>query len=285
MSTAPAPAMISALIADDETHLSRYLKDQLKQIWPELEVQAVCANGVEAAKQIDALKPSVAFLDIQMPGLTGLEVAQGVEGDTLCVFVTAYDQYAVQAFDDGAVDYLLKPVNAERLRKCVERVKARLESKSTDEARPASTPAPQLANVLQKLLQGADPSAINALIAATGTAGQNGYLRYVRAHERNANGEQVLQIDVNEVLYFDAADKYTCVVLATGEKLLRTSVSELEAQLDPQQFKRIHRSTMVNLAHVHASHRDESGRMFLRMKDHNRELPVSRAYHEVFARM
>jgi DNA-binding LytR/AlgR family response regulator len=285
--------MPTALIADDETHLSRYLKDQLKLAWPELEILALCANGVEAAQQIDALNPDVAFLDIQMPGLTGLEVAQGVEGETLCVFVTAYDQYAVQAFDDGAVDYMLKPINPERLRKCVSRVQARLSgtapqseaAKASADPSPAPSPAPALASVLQRLLQSADPQTLSALVAATGSTGANGHLRYVRAHERSGQGEQVLQIDVNEVLYFDAADKYTCVVLPGSEKLLRTSVSELEAQLDPQQFKRIHRSTLVNLAHVHASHRDESGRLFVRIKNHSRALPVSRAYSELFSRM
>ena len=278
--------MPTALIADDEAHLLRYLKDQLQRTWPELEVIALCANGVEAAEKIDTLKPDVAFLDIQMPGLTGLEVAQGVEGSTLCVFVTAYDQYALQAFEDGALDYILKPVTAERLSKCVERVKARL-AQSAAGASEAQSPAapPQLAQVLQRLLQGAHPQALSELVAATGLAGASGHLRYVRAHERSAKGEQVLQIDVNDVLYFDAADKYTCVVLPSGEKLLRTSVSELEAQLDPTLFQRIHRSTLVNLTHVHASYRDESGRMFLRMKNCSRELPVSRAYHDAFNRM
>ncbi len=276
--------MTRALIADDETHLSRYLKDQLMAVWPELDVVAVCANGVDAATKISQLAPQVAFLDIQMPGLSGLEVAQGVEGDTLCVFVTAYDHYAVQAFDDGAVDYLLKPVTRDRLERCVERVKSRLQAPAV--TAQAHAP-PNLASVLSKLLQAADPRTLGELAAATAT-GQvtpGGCLRYVRAHERNAQGEQVLQIDVNDVLYFDAADKYTCVVLASGEKLLRTSVSELEAQLDGQQFKRIHRSTLVNLKHVQASHRDESGRLLLRIKGHARELPVSRAYHELFARM
>ncbi len=280
--------MTRALIADDETHLSRYLKDQLKSAWPELEVVALCANGVEAAKQIEALQPDVAFLDIQMPGLSGLEVAQGIECDTLCVFVTAYDQYAVQAFDDGAVVYLLKPVNTERLVKCVERIKARLSTTASQSPPLASpNPTPDLASVLQRLLKAADPQTLSELAQAAGTGSPvaSGHLRYVRAHERNAKGEQVLQIDVSEVLYFDAADKYTCVVLGNGEKLLRTSISELEAQLDPQRFKRIHRSTLVNLAHVLSSHRDESGRLFLRIKAHARELPVSRAYHELFSRM
>jgi DNA-binding LytR/AlgR family response regulator len=259
---------IRAIIADDEPYLARYLTDELKKVWPEIDIVATLGNGADAAKSIDALEPDVAFLDIQMPGLTGLEVAQGVEGKTLCVFVTAYDEFALKAFDQGAVDYLLKPVNSERLAKCVERVKVRLAATASNaDAVPAN-----LASALQQLLQSTH--------AAPAT-----FLRYVRAHERNAQGEHVLQIDVNEVMYFDAADKYTCVVLPSGEKLLRTSVSELEAQLDPSHFQRVHRSTLVNLKFVHATRRDESGRMFIKMKNHNRELPVSRAYHEAFSRM
>jgi DNA-binding LytR/AlgR family response regulator len=270
---------IRAIIADDETYLSRYLADALRATWPELEIVATLANGIEAAKAIDTFQPDVAFLDIQMPGMTGLEVAQGIEGATLAVFVTAYDEFAVRAFDEGAVDYLLKPVNAERLSKCVERVKLRLiavrgmsDSTAPTASIDSATPA-NLAQALQALMRNGV-----AQIAQP-------FLRYVRAHERNAQGEQVLQIDVHDVLYFDAADKYTCVVLTTGEKLIRTSVSELETQLDPSQFQRIHRSTLVNLRFLHATRRDESGRMFVKMKEHKRELPVSRAYHDAFARM
>jgi DNA-binding LytR/AlgR family response regulator len=270
---------IRAIIADDETYLSRYLADALRAAWPELEIVATLANGIEAAKAIDTFQPDVAFLDIQMPGMTGLEVAQGIEGATLAVFVTAYDEFAVRAFDEGAVDYLLKPVNAERLAKCVERVKIRLsaaqvamDSDAAADSSNLALPA-NLAQALQTLMR-----------AGTTTTAQP-YLRYVRAHERNAQGELVLQIDVSDVLYFDAADKYTCIVLQAGEKLIRTSVSELEAQLDPSQFQRIHRSTLVNLKHVHATRRDESGRMFVKIKEHKRELAVSRAYHDVFGRM
>jgi DNA-binding LytR/AlgR family response regulator len=255
---------LTALIADDEAHLARYLQDQLAAAWPELRIVANAANGIEAAQCIDALQPAVAFLDIRMPGLSGLEVAQGIEGSTLVVFVTAYDEHAVQAFEDGAVDYLVKPITQERVAKCVARLKARLQASALPSA------PPDLAAALRQLL--AQQPALSPL-------------RYVRAHERAAQGEQVLQIDVAEVLYFDAADKYTCAVLPTGEKLLRTAISELESQLDPAQFQRIHRSTLVNLAHVHSTYRDDSGRMFVRIKDHRRELPVSRAYHEVFARM
>jgi DNA-binding LytR/AlgR family response regulator len=271
--------MPTAILADDETHLARYLQDQLKTAWPDLQVLGIAANGVQAAQLIDEHNPDVAFLDIQMPGMTGLDVAQGIEGNTLAVFVTAYDEYAVQAFEDGAVDYLLKPVTADRLAKCVQRVQSRLGAAGqVSNEKTGSSPADNLASVLQKLLQ-------------TGQVKlpKDTHLRYVRAHERGAAntplGEQVLQIDVDEVLYFDAADKYTCVVLPSGEKLLRTAIAELELELNPAHFQRIHRSTLVNLRHVHATYRDESGRMFVRIKNHSRDLPVSRAYHDVFGRM
>jgi len=269
--------MTTCIIADDETNLSRYLADQLKALWPELDIVAIAVNGVEAEQLIAQHQPDLAFLDIQMPGRTGLEVAQAIEGATQVVFVTAYDAYAVQAFDDGAIDYLLKPVTTERLTKCVGRVRERLASQAlsnSDTSSAQPTTLPDLAAALQKLMG----------VGLRAPAAPQ-FLRYVRAHERGSQGEQVLQIDVADVLYFEAADKYTCVVLASGEKLLRTSIAELEAELDPSQFKRIHRSTLVNLAHVHATRRDETGRMFVRIKQQTRELPVSRAYHPVFGRM
>lgn len=268
--------MTTCILADDELHLTRYLADQLKAAWPALEIVGIAANGVEADALIAEHQPDLAFLDIQMPGHTGLEVAQAIEGNTRVVFVTAYDEYAVQAFDDGAIDYLLKPVTTERLAKCVARLRERMPAgpAAANAATDTTAELPDLAAALKKLLQSG---------AVPGLAPQ--FLRYVRAHERSAQGEQVLQIDVDEVLYFEAADKYTCVVLASGEKLLRTSVAELEAELDPGQFKRIHRSTLVNLRHVHATRRDDTGRMWVRIKQHPRELPVSRAYHQVFGRM
>ena len=275
--------MTTCILADDELNLTRYLADQLKTAWPELEIVGIAANGVEADALIAEHQPDLAFLDIQMPGHTGLEVAQAIEGNTRVVFVTAYDEYAVQAFDDGAIDYLLKPVTTERLAKCVARLRQRLLPPASPTAGVAPTTGfPDLATALKKLLQsGAVPGLASALTPALAPQ----FLRYVRAHERGVQGEQVLQIDVDEVLYFEAADKYTCVVLAGGEKLLRTSVAELESELDPAQFKRIHRSTLVNLRHVHATRRDDSGRMWVRIKQHPRELPVSRAYHLVFGRM
>jgi DNA-binding LytR/AlgR family response regulator len=259
---------VSAILADDEPHLLRALADALKIAWPELVVRGTAQNGVEAARLIDEHVPTVAFLDIQMPGLTGLDVARGIEGETLAVFVTAYDEFAVRAFDEGAVDYLLKPINAERLKKCVERIQARLAQSASAIGAPDT-----LAATLKKLLQG------------TSVPTPQPPLRYLRAHERTSEGERVVQIDVNDVLYFDAADKYTCVILPTGEQLLRTAISELETQLDATQFQRIHRSTLVNLRFVEATVRDDSGRLFVKIKNHARTLPVSRAYHDAFARM
>lgn len=250
--------MTRALIADDEQHLARYLQEQLLTLWPGLEIVALARNGLEAASQIEALQPDVAFLDIQMPGLTGLEVAQGIEGPTRVVFVTAYDEYALQAFDQAALDYVLKPIKTERLAQTVKRVQAAL-------AAPAAEPGPALAQALQRMAPApAQPP-----------------LRWVRASQ----GELTHQIDVAEVLYFHADDKYTCVQTAEAEYLIRTSIVELLPQLDPAQFWQVHRSTVINLAHLAGTRRDEASRLFLRFKRHERELPVSRAYVHLFKAM
>ncbi len=254
--------MTTALIADDEPHLAKALQSQLAALWPELQVVALARHGLEAAERIAALRPDIAFLDIQMPGLTGLEVAQGIEGATRVVFVTAYDEYAVPAFEQEAIDYVLKPVNAERLQRTVERIQRRL-------ATPADAAADEhLLAALERLLP-----------AATGAAPER--LRWVRA----SNGELMHQIDVKEVLFFRADDKYTCVQTASAEHLIRTPIAELVAQLDPQQFVQVHRATIVNLAHLAGTRRDEASRLLLRIKGHAQELPVSRAYVHLFKAM
>jgi DNA-binding LytR/AlgR family response regulator len=252
--------MTTALIADDEPHLARHLQEHLKRLWPELQVVHVARNGAEAAERIAALQPDIAFLDIKMPGLTGVEVAQGIEGDTRVVFVTAYDEFAVQAFEHEAIDYVLKPVKAERLAQTVERVRRVL-------AAPPQADDPALLAVLQRLM----PAAASAAPR----------LRYVRA----SNGDVSHQIAVDEVLFFHADDKYTCVQTATAEHLIRTPIVELAAQLDPEQFWQIHRATLVNMAHVAGTRRDAASRLFVRVKGHERELPVSRAYVHLFKTM
>lgn len=247
----------TALIADDEPHLATYLKAQLAELWPALEIVATPKNGIEAAAQIAELQPDIAFLDIQMPGLSGLEVAQGIEGDTRVVFVTAYDEYAVQAFEHAALDYLLKPLKTERLARTLERVKAAM----------SPEPDSRMAEALQRLLR-APTTAPN--------------LRYIRA----AQGELMHQIAVGDVLFFHADDKYTVVqTVAGGEHLIRTPITELAAQLDADQFLQVHRSTLVNLRYLAGTRRDEASRLFLRIKGHPRELPVSRAYVHLFKAM
>jgi DNA-binding LytR/AlgR family response regulator len=255
--------MTRALIADDEPHLALYLREQLALLWPELEIVHVARNGNEAAAAIEELEPDVAFLDIQMPGLNGLEVAQGIEGDTRVVFVTAFDRYAVQAFDHAALDYLLKPFKTERLVHTIERVRVSLALQAAGHGRPADA---RLAETLQQLTRSQAPPA---------------RLRFIRASQ----GEYVHQIAVSDVLFFHADDKYTVVQTAGGEHLIRTTIVELAEQLDPEQFCQVHRSTLINLNYLAGTRRDETSRLFLRIKGYASELRVSRAYVHLFKAM
>lgn len=244
------PAALTALIADDEPHLAQYLKKQLAQLCPELTIVATARNGSEAAAQIAALQPDLAFLDIQMPGLSGLEVTQGIEGETRVAFVTAYDGYALEAFEHAALDDALKPLKTERLAKTLERVRATL-------AAGEATPDAGLAGALQELL-GAQPAPRLRYIRASG--GRGGLLPQRRK-------------------------KCTCVQTATAEYLLRTPITELVAQLEPQCFWQVHRSTIINLAHLAGTQRDELSRLYVRFRALQRELPVSRAYVHLFKSM
>jgi DNA-binding LytR/AlgR family response regulator len=250
---------VTALIADDEAHLAEHLRSRLQALWPELAILPIAANGLEALRAIDDDAPTVAFLDIRMPGLTGLEVAHRMDRRTHVVFVTAYDQYAVDAFDRDAVDYLVKPIADERLARTIER----LRRKVADQARP-----PALEDVLARIAR--------ALPVAGG-----GRLRWIRASQ----GDTVRQIAVDDVLYFQASDKYTCVITREGESLIRMPLAELAAQLDPEVFWQIHRSTLVNMGEVAATRRDLGGRVFVKLKDGKTELAVSRAYSHLFKQM
>ncbi len=272
MST-PAP---TAVLADDEPHLARALAQELAKLWPELQVLHVARNGIEAAERINALKPSVAFLDIQMPGLTGLEVAQTVEPPTQLVFVTAFDRYAVEAFDAEAIDYVLKPISTERLARTVQRVQKALAEQALPDAEDSSA---ALLRTLQRLLPPA---------ASAANAGATTPLRWVRA----SVGDLVHQIAVQDVLFFHADDKYTCVQTGSAEYLIRTPINELATQLDPQQFVQVHRSTLINLQHVLGTRRDAASRLFVRVglagpatAAAAKELPVSRAYVHLFKAM
>lgn len=265
------PTAPTALIADDEPHLARALAAQLAAVWPELDIVHIARNGLEAAERIAALRPDLAFLDIQMPGLTGLEVAEGIEGETRVVFVTAYDQYAVQAFEQEAIDYVLKPIEAGRLARTVERVRRALAKRDAEAG--AGGDDGMDARLLAALQRLHSPG--GAPMKATGP------LRWVRATQ----GDLMHQVPVDEVLFFRADDKYTCVQTAGTEYLIRTPIHELAAQLDGERFWQVHRSTIVNLDHVSGTRRDELSRLFVRVRGHASELPVSRAYVHLFKAM
>lgn len=255
---------MKAIIADDEPHLAQYLRDKLSKLWPELQIVAIADSGPTAAVAIAEHAPDIAFLDIRMPGATGLQVAEKLARNTTVVFVTAYDQYALDAFERDAVDYLLKPVTDERLSRTIEKLKA-------------GVPARNLAPLLQQLTEH---------LAGHATTR---HLRWIRASKRSAEGEVTQQIPVAEVQYFQADDKYTCVFAREGaeltEWLIRVPLSELGEQLNPDDFAQIHRSVIVNLNAVAATRRDLAGKLYVRMRDTSRELPVARQYIHLFRQM
>ena len=251
--------MTTAIIADDEMHLANYLHDRLAALWPELDIVGIAKNGLEAMRLIDDESPAIAFLDIRMPGLTGLEVASRLDSKTHVVFVTAFNQYAVEAFDAQAADYLLKPVTDERLSRTIARLKEKI----------AKSEAPgDIGGILRQLAQGLP-------------AGKSVHLRWIRA----SVGETVRQIAVEDVLYLQAQDKYVSVYTRDGESLIRTPLAELSAQLDPNDFWQIHRSTIINVNRVVSTQRDMMGRTHVKLKDCKAELPVSRAYAHLFKQM
>jgi DNA-binding LytR/AlgR family response regulator len=253
--------MTTAIIADDEPLLREELRDQLAAVWPELDIVAEATNGNEAAALIAQHRPDVAFLDIKMPGQTGIEVAQGIETHTRVVFVTAYDQYAVDAFNNEAIDYLLKPISKERLAKAVVRLK---------NAIAQNIAAPDIANVLN-LLSRAMPKS-----AQTST-----HLKWIRA----SRGDTTFQISIDEVLFFQSDDKYTVVNTASGEHLIRMALAELLQSLDPEKFWQVHRGTVVNINHVSSSKRDGDGRVTLNLRSWEKPIAVSRAYSHLFKQM
>jgi len=246
----------TAVVAEDEETLRHELVEQLGQLWPELTIVGEAADGVQALRLLEQQRPDVLFLDIQMPGATGLDVARQVAGRSHVVFVTAYDQYAVAAFDQGAVDYVLKPLSSARLFTAVSRVKQRL----------SSAPA-ELGPVLDQL--------------AAKPAVAKGFLRWINA----SVGQTLKLITVDEVLYFQSDSKYTKVATREGQALIRKPLKELVEELDPQHFWQIHRSTLVNAMAVAAVTRDFRGRMQIKLKDSSDTLLVAESYAHLFRQM
>lgn len=246
----------SAVIAEDEPLLREELRDALGTLWPELEIRAEAEDGVQALRAFEAHDPDVLFLDIQMPGASGLDVARVASGRCHVVFVTAYDQYAVAAFDEGVVDYVVKPFSPARLATAIARVKERMREAPAD---------------LRELL---------ARLAERGQGGRK-FLRWISV----AQGRTVRLITVDEICYFQADNKYTAVVTANSQSLINKTIRELLEELDPETFFQIHRGTIVNVNAIAAVHRDLRGHPEIELKQRKERLPVSASFAHLFRQM
>jgi DNA-binding LytR/AlgR family response regulator len=271
MSTAP----IRAVLADDERLMREQLRSRLTEVWPELEIVAEAKNGLEAVELTREHKPDLVFLDIRMPGLTGVDAARQIaqlpeDDDWLVpeiVFITAYDQYAVEAFEQGVADYVLKPAERERLQLTVARIKKRLAQREGAEA--VETSSAPLQQLLHKLSSQINPSA------------KPSYLQWIQA----TVGQAIQMIPVDDVLFFISDEKYTRVQTAKVEALIRKPIKELVDELDPQVFWQIHRSTLVNARAIDGITRDFRGRQLVGVKGLTEKLEVSRSYTHLFKGM
>lgn len=272
----------TALIAEDEPLLARALQAELAKLWPDLQVVATVGDGLSAVAQCLALRPDVAFLDIRMPGQTGLEAAadlvdqwpEDAPAFPQLVFVTAYDQYALQAFDTHAVDYVLKPVQSARLAKTVQKLQQLLQAQ-----KPARDPLQTTIAQLQNLLSSAAMQ--SAIGNTTATPPPSTRLKVIQANV----GHAIHMVALQDVQYFEAADKYVRVLTANHEYLIRTPLKELLPQLDPQEFWQIHRGTIVRLQAIDSVVRDESGKPTIKLKGRTDRLVVSRLYADQFKGM
>ena len=276
-----AAAQVLCVIADDERLMREQLRARLLEVWPELQIVAEARNGVEAVALVAEHRPELVFLDIRMPGLTGVEAARQIAqmevgDDELLpeiVFITAYDQYAVEAFEQGVADYVLKPAERERLAVTVARIKKRLAARAAGtgngNGNSAGTALP-----LQQLLH-----SLAAKMNPAGGAPQ--YLQWIQA----TVGQAIQMILVDDVLFFISDEKYTRVQTASVEALIRKPIKELVDELDPQRFWQIHRSTLVNAKAIASVTRDFRGRQIVAMKDYHEKLEVSRSYLGLFKGM
>jgi DNA-binding LytR/AlgR family response regulator len=248
---------VTALIADDESPMRDALRMRLAEAWPELRIVGEAANGLEAVEMAGALNPDIVFLDIRMPGQSGIEAARALYNRFHIVFVTAYDQYAVQAFDQGAVDYLLKPLDPERLRRTCDRLRERMTEQPED-----------LARLLDRLVAGREGK-------------KPAYLKWVQA----SVGSAIRMISTKEILFFQSDEKYTRVQTETAEVLIRKPLKELADELDPDEFWRIHRSTLVRVDAIAEVSRDMRGRQMVGLRNFPEKLEVSRNHSHLFQQM
>ncbi len=251
---------LTAIIADDEAQLRTYLKSKLYEMWPELQICGEAENGLEALALIESLRPSIAFLDIKMPGLSGLEVAKKTRVNCQVVFITAFDQYAIEAFENEALDYILKPVTTKRLEKTIKRLKKQISTVSNP---------PDFSVTIDRL------------ISALKDKQHRGYLKWIKVR----HGEEVRLISIDDVCYFKAEDKYTLVRTLENESLIKKSIRKLVEELDPDQFWRIHRGSIINVNRIAGVHRSFAGRYIVNLKELSETLTVSRSYGHLFKQM
>lgn len=252
---------MKAIIADDEAQLRQYLKAKLENIWPELTICGEAGNGIEALTLVKKYQPDIAFLDIKMPGLSGIEAAEVIASSCWVVFITAYDEFAVTAFEKNAVDYILKPVTEERLGVTMTRIKDRM--------RTAKTSPIDVQSMVKKLL-----------LQMNGSEKQE-YLKWIKAQD----GNDIQLIPVEEICYFKASDKYTLVITKDGEALIRKPIKELADELNPDHFWQINRGAIINVSCIARVSRSLTGRFILKLHDMEEILTVSRSYTHLFKQM
>ena len=257
MSSPPAP---TAVVADDERLMREQIIGRLKEAWPELSIVGEAANGREAVALVRSLEPDIVFLDISMPEMDGIQAAQALAGEVHVVFVTAHDEYAIRAFEQGAIDYLLKPAEPERLALTCERLRARLED--------APDPMSDLLAQLSQRLGG-------------GTLKPREYMRWVQA----SVGANIRMIPTSDILFFRAEDKYTRVQTTSFEALIRKPIKELIDELDPNEFWQIHRATVVRVDAVEQVSRNFRGQQTVHVKGSPEKLEVSRSFNHLFKQM
>jgi len=250
-----------AVIADDESQLRVHLKSLLFKLWPDLIICGEAKNGQEALELIEKHRPDIAFLDIRMPGLSGMEVAKKVTESCWVVFITAYDKYAVEAFENEAIDYLLKPITHKRLEKAVRRLQKQIAAS----IKPPSDMSEIIEQAIARLYRKEKP----------------GYLRWLKTQ----HGDGIRLVPVDDVCYFKASDKYTLIVTKDGELLIKKAIKELAHELDPNQFWRIHRGTIVNAHYITKVSRSLTGRGVVKLKNRPELLTVSRSYIHIFKQM
>ena len=284
------PAAPRAVLADDERLMREQLRARLAEVWPELQIVGEARNGLEAVQMVDEHRPEVVFLDIRMPGLTGVEAARQImqlpprraevieEGGTAgdedellpeIVFITAYDQYAVEAFEQGVADYVLKPAERDRLLVTVQRIQQRLAARDAPAGSVDAPPAPNMQQLLHQLSGKLNP------------AGTPNHLQWIQA----TVGQSIQMIPADEVLFFISDEKYTRVQTAQVEALIRKPIKELVDEIDPRVFWQIHRSTLVNVKCIAGVTRDFRGRQIVTVKGHPEKLEVSRSYAGLFKGM